>query len=182
MRNNAIIFDMKKKEIGIVIVVAMVALVLLWYFKRPKTSQSQSEPIASTEPTAEATATPEAEETTTPEVSEEPEETATSEPSASADSEEDTGFVSQSGAVVAVQWRNDIVLEFDPYVDAIYDVDGDTGGLQVEVQDGKWHVTNEQCPNHICASMGWMGMDDIAIPITCLPNNIIIYIEEYPAE
>ena len=85
-----------------------------------------------------------------------------------------------SGYVVAIQYRSQIVREFDPMTDAVYDVDGDVGGLQVEVRDGKWHVINEQCPNHICANMGWMGVDDIGIPITCLPNNVIIFLEETP--
>ncbi|MBQ9328823.1 MAG: NusG domain II-containing protein [Solobacterium sp.] len=85
-----------------------------------------------------------------------------------------------SGYVVAIQHRNTIVMEFDPMVDAVYTVDGDTGGLQVEVKDGRWHVINEQCPNHVCANMGWMGVNDIGIPITCLPNNIIIFLEETP--
>jgi hypothetical protein len=97
-------------------------------------------------------------------------------PAAYTGSSTEGGFVSQSGVVVAVQHRNEIVLEFDPEVDAVYDIEGDVGGLQVEVKDGKWHVINEQCPNHICASMGWVGPDDL-IPITCLPNNIMIFVE-----
>ncbi len=92
-------------------------------------------------------------------------------------SEEDSG----SGVVVAIQYRNAIIQEFDPYVDAVYTVTGDYGTLDVEVVDGKWRVTNEECPNHICASMGWAGVDDL-MPITCLPNNIMIYVEEKPEE
>ncbi len=83
-----------------------------------------------------------------------------------------------SGYVVAIQHRNQIVKEFDPMVDAVYQVDGDVGGLEVEVKDGKWHVINEQCPNHVCAQMGWMGVEDTLLPITCLPNNVIIFLEE----
>ncbi len=85
-----------------------------------------------------------------------------------------------SGYVVAIQHRNTIVQEFDPMVDAVYKVDGDVGGLEVEVKDGKWHVINEQCPNHVCANMGWMGVNDVGVPITCLPNNVIIFLEETP--
>ena len=83
-----------------------------------------------------------------------------------------------SGYVVAVQHRNQIVKEFDPMVDAVYHIDGDTGGLEIEVKDGRWHVINEQCPNHVCAQMGWMGTEDTLLPITCLPNNIVIFLEE----
>ena len=83
-----------------------------------------------------------------------------------------------SGYVVAIQHRNQIVKEFDPMVDAVYQIDGDVGGLEVEVKDGKWHVINEQCPNHVCAQMGWMGIEDTLLPITCIPNNIVIFLEE----
>ena len=75
---------------------------------------------------------------------------------------------------VSIIYHNRVIQQFDPEVDAIYHIDGDYGGLDVEVKDGKWHVTNEECPNHICAQMGWMGLDDI-IPITCIPNGIVIY-------
>lgn len=85
-------------------------------------------------------------------------------------------FKSQSGVTVAVQHASDIVLEFDPEVNAIYTVDGDYGGLQIEVKDGSWRVINEKCPNHICASMGWANKDSL-IPITCLPNNLMIFVE-----
>ena len=71
--------------------------------------------------------------------------------------------------LVAIQHGNNIVKEFDPTVDAIYEVTGD--------YDGKWHVSEVECPNHICEAMGWVDVTEI-IPITCLPNNIIIYVEE----
>ena len=90
------------------------------------------------------------------------------------------GKPKESGYVVAVQHGANIVKEFDPMTDAVYTIEGDCGGLQVEVKDGKWHVINEKCPNHICANMGWMSVEDSLIPITCLPNNVIIYLEESP--
>ena len=85
-----------------------------------------------------------------------------------------------SGYVVAVQHRMTIVKEFDPMVDAVYHIEGDVGGLDVEVKDGRWHVINEHCPNHICAQMGWMGVEDNLMPITCLPNNVVIFLQESP--
>ena len=90
-------------------------------------------------------------------------------------------FQSRSGVTVAVQHGNQIVLEFDPDVDALYHVDGDTGGLDIEVKDKQWRVVNEKCPNHICAAMGWADKDSV-IPITCLPNNIMIFVESAHAE
>ena len=79
--------------------------------------------------------------------------------------------------MVSVVHGNNVVLKFDPYKDATYDVEGSYGGLQIEVKDAKWHVINEECPNHLCAQQGWMGVDDI-FPIVCLPNDVMIYIEE----
>lgn len=82
-----------------------------------------------------------------------------------------------SGVTVVIQRGDQIVQRFDPMVDAIYHVEGAYGTLDVEVKDQKWRVVNEVCPNHICASMGWVGVDEV-IPITCLPNQVIIYVEE----
>lgn len=79
--------------------------------------------------------------------------------------------------LVAIKHGNNIVKEFDPTVDAIYEVTGDYGKMHIEVKDGKWHVSEVECPNHICEAMGWVDATEI-IPITCLPNKIIIYVEE----
>lgn len=70
------------------------------------------------------------------------------------------------------------VLEFDPQTDALYHVEGDCGGLDIEVKNGRWHVIHEQCPNHICALTGWADAENLKI-ITCLPNRIVIQIGEY---
>jgi len=156
---------MKKKEILILLVTVGIAIGLWFYFKNSaKKTTSENKIIEVTTAPKEETASPQA--TEIPETSSTPE----------------SDFVSDSGYIVAVQWRNDTVLRFDPFVDATYDIDGDVGGLQVEVKDGKWHVTNEQCPNHVCAQMGWVGVDDVTLPITCLPNNVIIFLEENPSE
>ncbi len=79
--------------------------------------------------------------------------------------------------LVAIYHQNKVVYTFDPEEDAIYHITGSYGTLDVEVKDGSWHVTNEQCPNHICAGMGWVTVDDM-IPITCLPNEVYIMVLE----
>lgn len=89
------------------------------------------------------------------------------------------GSADADGVTVAVYHRSEIVLEFNSGKDAVYTIDGDYGTLDVEVKDGKWHVTNEICPNHVCAEMGWVGPGEY-LPITCLPNNVIV-VEETPA-
>ena len=77
------------------------------------------------------------------------------------------------GVKVAIYHRNEVVQEFWSDEDAVYTIKGDYGTLDVEVKDGKWRVTNEECPNHVCAQMGWVGPDEF-LPITCLPNNVVI--------
>ena len=49
--------------------------------------------------------------------------------------------------------------------------------MHLEVKDRKFRVIDVECPNHICEGMGWIGEDDI-IPISCLPNQILIYAQQ----
>ena len=82
-----------------------------------------------------------------------------------------------SAVKVKIVHGDTVVKVFDPSVDAVYHVEGDYGGLDVEVKDGKWHVTNEECPNHICSQTGWVSEEDF-LPIVCLPNNVSVMIAE----
>ena len=82
-----------------------------------------------------------------------------------------------SGVTVRIEQAGKLVQTFDPAVDAVYHIEGSCGGLDVEVKNGQWHVINEQCPNHICAEMGWRTAEDV-IPVTCMPNEIVIYVGE----
>jgi len=75
-----------------------------------------------------------------------------------------------------VYHQNKIILAFDINRDKIYDFDGSYGHMQLEVEGGKWRITNEQCPNHICSSMGWVGAKDL-IPIVCVPNEVYVSYE-----
>lgn len=75
-----------------------------------------------------------------------------------------------------VYYQNSIILAFDVNRDKIYDFDGSYGHMQLEVEGGKWRITNEECPNHICSSMGWVGVDDL-IPIVCVPNEVYVSYE-----
>ena len=79
----------------------------------------------------------------------------------------------QNKETVEVLHRGLVVQTFDPNVDAVYTIQGDYGTLEVEVKDGEWHVTNEQCPNHICSQTGWVSMDSY-LPIVCIPNDVIV--------
>ncbi|MFV0479304.1 MAG: NusG domain II-containing protein [Anaerorhabdus sp.] len=83
---------------------------------------------------------------------------------------------SQTQQLVSVYYQNELVQTFDSQIDAEYWFDGSYGKLKVEVLDGQWRVTEEECPNHICSSIGWVSFD-YYFPIICLPNEIAVVIE-----
>ena len=70
---------------------------------------------------------------------------------------------------VEVYYHDELVLTFQPDENNTYFVEGDVGGLEIEVKDNSWHVMNEKCPDHLCSKMGWKTVDDIE-PIVCMPN------------
>ena len=76
-----------------------------------------------------------------------------------------------------VYYQNEPILKFDINEDFEYYFDGSYGRLYLEVNDQKWRITKEECPNHICSSMGWVGLDSI-LPITCLPNEVVVFVPE----
>lgn len=78
----------------------------------------------------------------------------------------------KNGVVV---FKDKVILEFNIYEDAYYDLRGTYGKLHLEVKDGKWRITKEECPNHICSKMGWVDENSF-LPIWCLPNEVgVIY-------
>ena len=73
----------------------------------------------------------------------------------------------------AVYLNDEEILKFDINVDEIYEFTGAYGNLKLEVKDQKYRIFDEECPNHVCSSMGFIGKDDF-LPIVCMPNNILI--------
>lgn len=60
---------------------------------------------------------------------------------------------------------------------ATFTVEGEGGAFnQIEVADGKISVIEASCPDQICVKQGAIQND--LIPITCLPNHLVICIEE----
>ena len=78
------------------------------------------------------------------------------------------------GEMIGVVHQEKVILTFDSDVDATYTVTGLVGKMVIEVKDNAWHVKEVDCPNHNCEHMGWKDVDSIGIPITCIPNDIII--------
>ena len=77
-----------------------------------------------------------------------------------------------------VSYRDQILFEFDIDKDDEYRFNGSYGTLFLEVKDNKWRITREECPNHVCSSMGWVSLENMILPITCLPNEVIVYVQE----
>ena len=46
----------------------------------------------------------------------------------------------------------------------------------VSVAHGQISVSEASCPDQICVNQGWI--EDSLIPITCLPNRVVVEIEE----
>lgn len=78
------------------------------------------------------------------------------------------------GYWIGVLYDNKPILYFDSGIDDTYSVTGDVGEMVIEVKDNAWHVKQVECPNHVCEQMGWHDIDTLGIPITCVPNNIVI--------
>ena len=49
------------------------------------------------------------------------------------------------------------------------------GYNEITVEEGRICVSDASCPDHICINTGWIS--DGAIPIVCLPNQLVIQIE-----
>lgn len=78
--------------------------------------------------------------------------------------------------LVQVIHNNEVIIEFDPNNDEVYKFTGSYGHMEVEVKDGQWRVTNEECPNHICSGVGWVNKESY-IPIICIPNEVYVSVK-----
>lgn len=75
---------------------------------------------------------------------------------------------------VVVYYKDQEILRQKLSVDNKYVVDGTLGDVEIEVKDGKVRVEKENSPYNICSIQGWV--DSSAIPIVCLPNDIVVRI------
>lgn len=77
--------------------------------------------------------------------------------------------------VAVVSYREDEVLRIDMSIDDTYIVEGTLGDVFIEVKDKALRVEKETSPYHICSIQGWVEFANV--PIVCLPNHIVIMIE-----
>lgn len=78
---------------------------------------------------------------------------------------------SHSSAKVHVH-TEDSEYEYSAKANGIYEVQGTLGKTRFEIKDGRIRIIDSPCPNKICIHQGWDS------PLVCLPNNVIITLEE----
>lgn len=84
---------------------------------------------------------------------------------------------SQSKTYGIVKYRDSLIHTFDVNHDEEFVFEGSYGSMKLEVKDGKWRITEEECPNHICSSIGWVSADEY-FPIVCIPNEVIVTLRD----
>ncbi len=83
-----------------------------------------------------------------------------------------------SGGVVGVYHHGELVKKIHldtvttPYT---FTVGDDNHYNVVSVEQGRICVSEASCPDHVCMKTGWIS--DGAVPIVCLPNELVIKVE-----
>ena len=57
-----------------------------------------------------------------------------------------------------------------------FTVEGPAGENVIEAEHGRIRVSHADCPDQVCVNMGWLS-EDSAMPIVCLPNKLVIRLE-----
>ena len=83
---------------------------------------------------------------------------------------------SKDRILVQIYHAGEVVKEFDAAKDGTYHIQGSYGELDVVCENGQWCITNQECPNHTCAQMGWAN-PAFAFPIVCLPNDVYVMLQ-----
>ncbi|MCR5557789.1 MAG: NusG domain II-containing protein [Butyrivibrio sp.] len=79
------------------------------------------------------------------------------------------------GAYVVVSVDSVEVAAFSLDQDITYEIKGFDGGSNtLIIQDGKAHLEDSSCPDHLCEHMG--KIDKVGQSIICLPNRVVVEI------
>lgn len=79
----------------------------------------------------------------------------------------------EDGSYLIIDPDNVISIDEENF---IYTVSGSNGIVVIEYKDFRVRVIDEISPRHICQIQGWSSSP--LRPITCLPNNLVIIIED----
>src|SRR5512133_922499 len=77
--------------------------------------------------------------------------------------------------VDVVTYKDKEVLRIDMAINKNYTVKGTLGDVFIEVKDKAIRVEKETSPYHLCSIQGWVQYANV--PIVCLPNHIVIVIQ-----
>ena len=83
--------------------------------------------------------------------------------------------INANDAVAVVVHRDKEVLRINMNEDGLYKLNGDEGPMVIEVNDGAIRVKEEVSPLNYCSLQGWVSKTNT--PIVCLPNRVIIEVE-----
>ena len=93
-------------------------------------------------------------------------------------------FGKPAGNVVNIISGGKILYTFDlsKAEDCVFNVECCGGVNTIEIKDHKIHVREADCPDGICVKTGWIGEQTGAAPIVCLPNRVVIEMEQSAAD
>lgn len=93
-------------------------------------------------------------------------------------------FYGKTGGTVANVYQNGVCIRSidlgaltEPET---FTVSGPAGTNTIEAEPGRIRVAHAECPDQVCVDMGWRT--DGAIPIVCLPNQLVIRLEKTAAD
>ena len=86
-------------------------------------------------------------------------------------------FMKKKGSTAIVYYKNEAILTIPLHTDiTTYEVMGENGIVEIVAGNGKIKVEEENSPLHLCSRQGWV--DSSTQTIVCLPNKIVIKIED----
>ena len=68
------------------------------------------------------------------------------------------------------------ILQIDLKYDKVYEIEGNTSKMIIEVHSGKLHVKSSGCPDKICVHHD--EVSNVGDEIICIPNKVIIRVVE----
>ncbi len=85
-----------------------------------------------------------------------------------------TGLFREGPVMLVIQAKGqDVVCKpLGEIPDGTIPVEGVLGTTTLEIKEGKVHVLNSPCKNHICMNTGWISNPGQII--VCLPNEVVI--------
>ena len=81
--------------------------------------------------------------------------------------------INVNSEIAEVYYKDQVIDEIDLNKNDIYEYSGSYGKFSIEVENGKYHAINVDCPNHDCEKVGWVSKGS-STQIVCLPNEIFV--------